>query len=63
MDEHAWTLGGVALGWLLAEFGQYWRMRREDRRAFGRALSYVLEAQRQVYGLCQLIFRDQTLID
>lgn len=59
MGEHGWTLGAVALGWLLAELGQHWRMRREDRRAFGRALSFVLEVQRQVYTLCELI-RDAT---
>ena len=54
MGEHGWTLAAVAAGWLLAELGQYWRLRRDDRRAFGRALAYALEVQRQLYFLLGL---------
>jgi hypothetical protein len=56
--EHAWTLFAVALGWFLSEFGQYWRVRREDRRAIGRALSHILEVLRQVVTVYELVDDD-----
>ncbi len=58
VGEHAWALAGVAVGWLMSEFGQYWRLRRDDRRAFGRALAHALEVQRQLVLLCKLASDD-----
>ncbi len=54
MESQLAPLLGVALGWCLAELSQLLRGRREDRRAMGRALAHVLEAERQLYLLLEL---------
>ena len=47
MTNNIWTyisaLGSVAFGWLLNEMGQWFKLRREDKRIKKRVLFYLLE--------------------
>jgi len=39
------SLGAVSVGWLLHEFSDFFKLRREDKRAVGRALAELLEVR------------------
>lgn len=48
VDPIVGALLGAAAGWALNEFSSWIRVRREDRRASGRALAHILETERQL---------------
>jgi hypothetical protein len=48
-------LAGVAIGWGLNQFGQWFVFRRDERRAIGRALADLLEVRHRLLGIPKVV--------
>jgi len=46
--EYWFPVLSLILGWLLNELGQLFRLRREERKAFGRAIADLLEIRHEL---------------